>query len=169
MAAQVQREAAKIASTESSLTITWSAPTSEGLSPVTGYVVTLTGTSKGCHTKATQCVVTGLRPNVQYSVVVIAVNADGTSVAVPVNAVPGSGTITLTGYTEKGAKPETLKLLGLARARAVASALTADLHAFHVPTPTITVASGGPSNFVGGNPDTSADRRVEWALSLPSA
>ncbi len=78
-------------------TVTWTAPTVTGGSPITGYTVTSTPTAKTCVVggTATTCTVTGLKVNTSYTFKVRAKNANGTgatstaSTAVTTTTVPG--------------------------------------------------------------------------------
>lgn len=65
----------------SSVTVSWSAPSSDGGSPVTSYRVTSNPGNKTCTVNAptTSCVVTGLSSNSSYTFTVKATNAIGTS------------------------------------------------------------------------------------------
>lgn len=170
MAAQVHSWAKSIAHAETSLTVSWQAPASPGRSAVTSYLATAFPSGKHCVSTTTSCVITGLRSTTHYNVTVIARSAVGTSVPVSSSVVaPSVGTIHLVGYAEAGVKPAHLHQLTLDRAKSVEAALLSALHALHVAAPTITVAGGGATNFVGGKPDTDADRRVVATLSLPRA
>lgn len=67
--------------TTGTLTVSWSAPDSNGGLPIGGYSVTGTQGGKGCTTTATSCVVTGLTPGKTYSFTVIATTPAGSSIA----------------------------------------------------------------------------------------
>ena len=66
-----------------SVTVSWSAPSSDGNSPITSYTVTSTPGNKTCTATAptTTCVVSGLSINTSYTFTVKATNAIGTSAA----------------------------------------------------------------------------------------
>lgn len=72
-------------------TVTWTAPASDGGTPITGYTVS-DGNGHGCTTDgATFCTVTGLTNGVQYTFTVTATNASGTSAPSTEAAVTPSG------------------------------------------------------------------------------
>jgi hypothetical protein len=72
-------------------TVSWSAPTSDGGSPITGYTVTA-GDSHGCTTSgARSCTVTGLKNGKSYFVKVRASNVVGLGKATRVTVVAGQG------------------------------------------------------------------------------
>ena len=62
---------------DQSVTLSWSAPTADGGSDVTGYVVSSSPSSAGCITVATTCTVRGLVPGTAYVFSVVARNAAG--------------------------------------------------------------------------------------------
>ena len=67
---------------DQSLTISWSAPSSDGGNAVTSYTATATdinGNTFSCTTDATSCVITGLTNGVSYDVIVVSTNAMGQS------------------------------------------------------------------------------------------
>ena len=71
-----------------SATITWNAPSNNGGTPITSYVVTSTPASAGCTSITTSCTVTGLSAGVSYTFNVVARNSVGTSlVSISSNAV----------------------------------------------------------------------------------
>ena len=72
-------------------TVSWSAPASDGGSPITGYLVTA-GASNRCTTSgALSCTVTGLRNGKSYFVNVRASNAAKDGKVARVSVVPGQG------------------------------------------------------------------------------
>ena len=65
---------------DANATISWSAPTNTGGSPITGYSATASPGGKSCTTTtATSCTIVGLTNGTTYSVSVTATNAVGTS------------------------------------------------------------------------------------------
>lgn len=60
------------------VTALWSAPTSDGGSPITGYTVTAGFRGPTCSTTGTSCTVTGLTEGHRYAIHVAASNAIGT-------------------------------------------------------------------------------------------
>ena len=62
-----------------SASVSWTAPASDGGSPVTGYEVTSWPASSGCRTSGLSCTVAGLTDGVAYMFFVTATNLRGTS------------------------------------------------------------------------------------------
>lgn len=58
------------------VTVSWSAPATTGLSPITEYVVEANG-GLGCTTAQTSCTITDVAPGISYNFVVSAINAQG--------------------------------------------------------------------------------------------
>ncbi len=88
--------------------VSWTLPSSDGGSPITGYTVSSSPTSQTCGTSgATSCTVTGLSNGTSYTFTVTATNQVGTSPpSAPSNAVtptapPSSPTISLTATRTK--------------------------------------------------------------------
>ena len=69
--------------------LTWSAPSSDGGSAIIGYTVTSTPATRTCTTTATtrSCSYTNLRNGTQYKFTVVARNANGTSVPADSNSI----------------------------------------------------------------------------------
>ncbi len=63
------------------VTVTWTAPSYTGLSPIIHYIATATPSGLTCTTTTTTCVISGLTNGETYRVSVVADNAVGTSVA----------------------------------------------------------------------------------------
>lgn len=59
--------------------VTWNAPSNNGGTPITSYVVTSTPASAGCTSVTTSCTVTGLTPGISYTFNVVARNGVGSS------------------------------------------------------------------------------------------
>jgi hypothetical protein len=82
----------------SSATVSWSAPTEEGNSPITGYTVTASPGGESCTSLSllTECTITGLDNGGEYTFSVTATNAIGTGTAstesadVTVSGAPGA-------------------------------------------------------------------------------
>ncbi len=78
--------------------VSWTAPASNGGSPITGYTVTSSPGSLSCATVTTSCTVTGLTNGTSYTFTVTATNAAGTGSASAASApaipstVPGAPT-----------------------------------------------------------------------------
>jgi len=100
---------------DGSLTVTWSAPSSDGGTPVTGYTLTLSpsGGDSPATTTSTEHTFTGLTNDQSYTVSIVATNAAGDSQAAttggtpipapaapaPASATPGNGTLDVTWTT----------------------------------------------------------------------
>ena len=97
---------------DSRATISWSAPTDDGGSPITGYRVTTIPTSGGCTVTVTTCTLTGLTNDREYVVSVVAVNVAGNSAPATVTVAPrGKASIVITG-TRSSNDPGLVKVLG---------------------------------------------------------
>lgn len=121
-------------------TVNWTAPTSPGTSPVTGYAVTAAPATGAAVTatagpNATQLVLSGLTNGTAYSVSVRATNAVGTGPASPATSVtparPAVDTVTV---TRASWKTGDLRIEGTGS----------------VPGATITIRTGGPGGTVLG-------------------
>ena len=96
------------------VTITWSPPTDDGGSPITGYRVTTIPTSDGCTVTATTCTLDGLTNGREYVVSVIATNTAGSSAPATVMVTPrGKASIVITGARSSN-DPSLVKILGTA-------------------------------------------------------
>jgi len=62
-----------------SITVTWTAPASDGGSPITSYTAAVLPSAKSCTTSTLSCTITGLSNGTIYTVNVVAKNAVGTS------------------------------------------------------------------------------------------
>lgn len=97
---------------DSTATITWSAPVTNGGAPITGYRVTTIPTSGGCTVTATTCTLTGLTNDQQYVVSVVATNAAGSSAPATATVTPrGNASIVITGTRSRN-EPGIVKVLG---------------------------------------------------------
>ena len=96
----------------SQATITWSPPTDDGGSPITGYRVTTIPTSSGCTVTATTCTIDGLTNGQEYVVSVVATNIAGSSAPATATVTPrGKASIVITG-TRSSNDPSLVKILG---------------------------------------------------------
>jgi hypothetical protein len=64
---------------QNTATVSWTAPTSNGGSPITGYTATASPGGSTCTTAELSCEITGLNSGVTYSYSVLATNAIGSS------------------------------------------------------------------------------------------
>jgi uncharacterized repeat protein (TIGR02543 family) len=80
---------------DGSSTISWSAPTIDGGSPITGYTVTTTG-GLTCTTTTTSCRITGLTNGTAYAFSVIATNSLGQSSAITSASITPVGSVVVT-------------------------------------------------------------------------
>jgi uncharacterized repeat protein (TIGR02543 family) len=69
-----------------SATISWTAPSVDGGSPITGYTVTSSG-GQTCTTTTTNCTISGLTAGIAYTFNVVASNAIGSATAVTSSAI----------------------------------------------------------------------------------
>ena len=75
---------------EGRVTVTWTAPQSDGGAPPT-YTVATTPASTGCTTAETSCLLTGLKVDSTYEVTVTAANTTGTGPASAANSITPDG------------------------------------------------------------------------------
>ena len=93
-------------------TITWSPPSTDGGSPITGYRVTTIPTSEGCTVTATSCTLDGLANGKEYVVSVVATNIAGSSAPATAAVTPrGKASIVITGTRGRN-DPSLVKILG---------------------------------------------------------
>ena len=93
-------------------TITWSPPSDDGGSPVTGYRVTTVPASEGCAVTGTTCSLDGLTTGTEYVVSVVATNAAGSSLPATAAVTPrGKASIIITGTRSRN-DPALVKVLG---------------------------------------------------------
>ena len=93
-------------------TITWSPPTDDGGSPITGYRVATIPTSEGCTVTAATCTITGLTNGQPYVVSVVATNVAGSSAPATATVTPrGKASIVITGSRGRS-DPALVKVLG---------------------------------------------------------
>lgn len=98
---------------DSRATITWSPPTDDGGSPITGYRVTTVPTSQGCDPTGTRCTITRLANGTEYVVRVVATNAAGTSAPATTTVTPrGQASIVITGTRSRN-DVRLVKVLGV--------------------------------------------------------
>jgi hypothetical protein len=162
--------------------LSWSAPSSNGGSAITGYTATASPGDATCTTNgATTCTVTGLANGASYSFTVTATNAVGTGAAsnpltatprtvpgAPVlnNATPGNGQVTLswtapasnggstiTGYTATALPGGLTCSTAGTTACTVSGLLNGTAYSFTV-TATNAAGTGAPSNALGATPRT---------------
>ena len=92
--------------------ISWSPPTTDGGSPITGYRVITIPTSEGCTVTATTCTLDGLTNDREYVVSVVATNVAGSSPPATVTVTPrGKASIVITGTRGRN-DPSLVKILG---------------------------------------------------------
>ena len=97
---------------DSKATITWSAPSDDGGSPITGYRVTTIPASAGCAVTTTTCTIDGLANGTEYVISVVATNAAGNSEPATATVTPrGTASIVITGTRSRN-DPGLVKVLG---------------------------------------------------------
>jgi len=129
--------------------VAWAAPTSDGGSPITGYVATATpvagGDGSSCATTgATSCAITGLVNGVEYALSVTASNAEG-------SGLPGTGTATVTPFTEP-APPTNVQVAVSGASASISWTPPADDGGMPITGYTVTASPGGLSCTVTGDP-----------------
>ena len=103
-------------------TLTWSPPTDDGGSPITGYRVTTVPASAGCQTLATTCTITSLTAGQEYAVTVVAVNAAGESApSQPVTVTPRERPVILITGSRAGKGDAIVRVKGQVRGLDVAT------------------------------------------------
>ena len=102
--------------------LTWSPPTDDGGSPITGYRVTTVPASDGCQTLATTCTITGLTAGQEYAATVVAVNAAGESApSQPVTVTPRERPVILITGSRAGKGDAVVRVKGQVRGLDVAT------------------------------------------------
>jgi len=127
---------------DQSATVSWTAPESNGGSPITGYTVTVTpgGTTKQVGADATSTVVSGLTNGTAYTFSVLATNVAGDGASAASNAVTPAGVPTA---------PSTVVASGGTNGTASVSWTEAGSNGSPVTGYTVTASPGGATKTVG--------------------
>ena len=119
---------------DGSSTVSWSAPSTDGGSVITGYTVTFSPGGATCATSTTTCTVTSLTNGTSYTVTVVATNAAGAGVAGPTTTVMPFGA---------PSPPLSVVATGGSRVASVTWIPPADTNGSPVTSYTVTAAPGG--------------------------